>query len=584
MRKLKRILIAGATLVSMVLVPAGCNKSTTNQSESYINLAEYYKVEKEGNYTIVADGLDIGEAITVNGKIYLPQDMVVKYINSQFYYDKENKEIRYCTPTEIKTVKADAGEQVITKDQKIYLSYDYVAQNSHVSMSLEKEPDRVVVFTEIDDIKTCTVTKETKLYLNGQENSEALLKLNKGDVLYKYNTVFLYGNTVETENSKRNDELDIPKGYIYAMTKDGVLGYVRESDVETSQNIVLQPNNKQPEYTYITMDEKVCLGWHQMTNTTGNADLGEKIKDATALNVVSPTWFSVTDTDGSISSLAQKSYVTKAKNSGLSVWALINDFEKDENDKHYISSVLKTTETRSNLIKNIMNEIKEYSIDGINIDFENIAAENAYDYIQFIRELSVECRNSGTVLSVDLYVPMSYNQYYGRSDIGKVVDYVIVMGYDEHWGGGNEAGSVASIKYVQNGINNTKKCVASERIINAIPFYSRIWEESKTDNGGVYVEDAVNGDYYLASSAKGMDSCAKEVKSWGVEKVWLEEIGQYYAEYTQDDVLKRIWMEDEKSIELKLEKIKEADIAGVACWKLGFENENVWSLIENYMN
>lgn len=588
--------VAAIILMSGVCIFTGCNKATTGNDYTYVNLEEYYNVQNENEYAIVVNGENVGTALKMEGKLYLPQETVALKINSQFYYDEENKEIRYCTPTEIIKVKADGSDKlVITKDGNVYLEYNYVLENSNVKMKQEKEPDRVVVFTDMDGIMTYKVTEDSKVFKEALENSSVMADVKKGDVLYEYNTTLLYGNTVESENSVKTDFIKVNEGYKYVMTKDGVAGFIQDSMVTEGKEEVFKPAKEQEEHTYNLMDGKVCLAWHQVGNQEGNNELLEEIKGADSLNVISPTWFSVTDEDGNISSIASKKYVDTANKNGLKVWGLISDFEykKDENNKaqYYINKVLENTKSRETLINNLISEAKEVGLDGINIDFEHIALENGRDYVQFMRELSIECRKSNLVLSVDLYVPMSFNQYYRRADIGEIADYMIVMGYDEHWSGSDKAGSVASVNYVENGIRNTVKCVDANRVINAVPFFTRIWTEVKEEAAtnedkkkGVFVEDNVNGNYYLLNRSVGMPLSEQFVREWGTQKHWVENVGQNYAEYKDGDRLNRVWLEDEKSLEVKISKMKEANLGGIACWKIGFEKKEVWDVIGAYVN
>lgn len=558
--------IIGVCVVFVLGIACGCSKKVNNGNEKYIDLSQYYGVKGEGTYGIAVEGEPAGTAVTVNDTVYLPQEAVAAHINSKFFYDEENNKIRYTTPSEIITEEVDkSGGKVITYDGQVYLELKYVMENSEVTYKIEESPKRISVFTEMGNIVTYKADEDIKLRETDRSDSSVMTDIKQGQTLYLKE----YG-----------DEWSL------VVTESGIMGYVRNDEVKEGEGFERVSSYKGEEYTHIVRDEKICLGWHQMTNAAGNDAINEKIKNANGLNVISPTWFAVTDNKGGISSLGSKKYVKTAHDNGLEVWALINDFETDENGNYYIRQVLGSTQSRANLIANLINEVDKYDIDGINIDFENISLEYGQEYVQFIRELSVECRKKAIVLSADLYVPMSYNQYYGREDIGEVLDYVIIMGYDEHWGGGDAAGSVASLTYVRNGINNTIKSVDADRVINAIPFYTRIWSETPegmSDGSGVFVEDPVNGNYYLGSRAVGMEAAENALADNGVEKYWLEDIGQYYGEYTKDGVLYRVWIEDEKSIELKLKAMEEAGLAGVACWQLGFEKPEIWTVIQGYL-
>ena len=318
----------------------------------------------------------------------------------------------------------------------------------------------------------------------------------------------------------------------------------------------------------------------------GNDSLNKMTSGANSLNVISPTWFKITDEFGGISSLASKSYVDKAHKKGLEVWGLISDFNHDENGNYYINDVVKNTTSRRKLIENIINEAKKCGMDGINIDFEMIRLAAAEGYVQFMRELAIECEKINLVLSVDMYVPSSTNGYYDRQSIGEVADYLIIMGYDEHWAGCGEAGSVASLPFVKKGIEDTLKEVPAARVINAVPFFCRVWYEDTLENapeGSIIVKDPINGDYALSSKAVGMGSAKELIRKNNGATRWLEDLGQYYSEYYIGDRLARIWLEDKESLALKLSAVKENNLAGIACWKLGLESTEAWDAIKDYM-
>ena len=186
-----------------------------------------------------------------------------------------------------------------------------------------------------------------------------------------------------------------------------------------------------------------------------------------------------------------------------------------------------------------------------------------------------------------MYVPTSFNEYYNRETVLEVADYLMVMGYDEHWSGGDSAGSVASLPYVEKGIVDTIASGDSNRVVNAIPFYTRIWSETPVEfaeDGSHIVEDNVKGSYALDSRAVGLGTAEKELDKLGINKFWVEDLSQYYAEYEDGNSLMRVWLEEEKSIGAKLDVMKKHNVGGVACWRLGLEEDWVWDLISKYVN
>jgi spore germination protein YaaH len=280
------------------------------------------------------------------------------------------------------------------------------------------------------------------------------------------------------------------------------------------------------------------------------------------VNVIAPTWFMLTDNEGNFDCLCDSSYVSKAHNMGLQVWAVLDNFNRGEDVKSEV--LFASTKARRKLIAALMEEVLQNNIDGINIDIEGIKPSAGKHYIQFIRELSVSCRKNGIILSVDSYVPSAYTAFYNRAEQGRVADYVVIMGYDEHYAGG-EAGSVASLGYERQGIEDTLADVPAQKIISAIPLYTRVW---KVDSSGT------------SSTAMGLSGAQKWVADNGVELYWQEDLGQYYGEKQMDGSTYYIWMEDERSLQLKMNLIHQYQLAGVACWKLGFDTADIWDTIQ----
>jgi len=355
------------------------------------------------------------------------------------------------------------------------------------------------------------------------------------------------------------DETDV---WAKVRTRDGYTGYVKRKHMEDAGMIQNPCSVKLPEYSSISMDEKVCLVWHQVTSEDANDAMEELMANTSGVNVIAPTWFALTDNKGNYHSYASLSYVQKAHNMGLKVWAVLDNFNMGE---HVNSEILfARTSVRKSLISNLMKDVKTYDLDGINLDIEGIKPAAGPHYVQFIRELSVSCRNEGIILSVDNYVPAAYNAFYNRAEQGRVADYVIIMGYDEHYVGG-EAGSVASYSYVKEGIENTLALVPKEKVINAVPFYTRVWTEK---------------DGKTTCSSLGIANALAWVEENDVNLSWQEDVGQYYGELRTDEGLKRIWMEEATSLGLKMDLIREYELAGVGCWKLGFEPASIWEVVK----
>lgn len=487
------------------------------------------------------------KGIYVEGQTYLPIDWVNRTLNERFYWDTNEKLLVYALPDSIvyadHTTMGSTGKPLIWVDQNdVYLSAGLVSNYTDIRVAAYDgaQNKRVYINDTWDELNTAVLMKNSNIRVKGGVKSPIITWAAKGS------------RVTVVESMKRWDKV---------RTEDGFVGYVEHRRLSEKSSEPLKSTFKKPVYKNITMEKPVTLAWHQLTTAEGNSSFDNLIANTKGVNVISPTWYELTDNQGNFRSLADAGYVKKAHEKGLKVWALINNFSKDVNTEVLLS---KTT-TRRKLIESLMAEAEKYGFDGINLDFEGIKEEAGVHYIEFIRELSISCRQKGLVLSVDNYVPMAGNKFYNRKEQGIVADYVIIMGYDEHYSGGN-SGSVASIGYVENGVKDTLLEVPKEKVVLAIPFYTRVWTED--ENGKT------------TSSSIGIAKAKDWVSENQVELSWLDESGQYYGEIKTSDGLKKIWMEEERSTGLKMNLIKQYNLAGVACWKLGFEPANLWDEIK----
>ncbi len=312
--------------------------------------------------------------------------------------------------------------------------------------------------------------------------------------------------------------------------------------------------------------EKITILWDQVTNKDAS-NTAEKRKVINGLDVISPTWFSLSDDNGNISDIASIDYVNWAHEQGYEVWALFsNDFNKSRTH-----NVLSSPEKRTKVINTILSLAQKYNLDGINIDFESVAVEDGEYYLQFIKEITPALKENNLVVSVDMYIPTKYTAHYKMADVGKIVDYVIIMAYDEHWSTSPESGSVASIGWVDTAMKNACELVENDKLIMGVPFYTRRW-----------AEETSNGQTKVSSVSMKMQEAFDILAENNAQIVWNEECGQYYGEYTTDNVVRKIWLEDEKSIEEKMKVAQKYGVKGIAAWKRGHERDSVWDVINNY--
>lgn len=361
-------------------------------------------------------------------------------------------------------------------------------------------------------------------------------------------------------------------GFLHIITEDGVKGYISARATKTPFEEKMKSNTgfRKEKYSHISKDYKINLVWHQVYNQDANNQLSSLLEKTKGINTICPTWFRILDTEGSISSIASESYVAKAHSLGIEVWALTTDVDTDI-DMHEIFSY---TSKREKLEKELLAQAIKYDLDGINLDFERISKDTAASYLQFIREMSIKCRKNDIVLSIDNYVPTEYTAYYDRKEQAAVADYIMTMAYDEHYAGGGESGSVASIGYVDLAIDRSLEEIPAKQLLLGIPFYTRLWKEVTQQDGTLKV----------TAESYGMVSSWNKMKDVNVTPEWDDETEQYYGEYESDGAVYKMWLEDENSIEKKVERAYENELAGTAAWKLGMEKKEVWSVIQKYMN
>lgn len=489
------------------------------------------------------------KGIYEDGQVYLPVGWVNEYLNQRFYWDEGEKLLVYALPESIVYADEDAqgekGPLFKVTDDGMYLSLGLVVNYTDIRTRsfATSQIKRVFIDTLWEPYDTAEVKKAGHVREKGGVKSPILTELEQGEQV---------------------DVLETMEKWSRVRTEDGYIGYIENRRLDGREQVTPESSFEAPVYTSITMDEKVRLGFHQVTRQEANNTLESYVSVTKDMNVIVPTWFNVISDDGTYNSLASKEYVDKAHEMGLQVWAMVENVSTQESVKNLnTKTLMSSTSTRRKLIENLMKEADTYGFDGFNLDFESLKAEAGPHYVQFIRELSVSCRQKGLVLSVDNYVPSPYSAFYNRREQGIVADYVIVMGYDEHYAGG-DAGSVASISYVKDGIENTLKEVPKEKVINAVPFYTRVWtvNEGKT-----------------TSKAYGIADARQWVADNHVDLTWDQELGQFYGSTVNGNGEQYIWMEDEKSMALKIGLVKDFDLAGVACWKLGFESSDIWDIV-----
>lgn len=575
----------GVIIALIIIVAAGLfafkglmdyrNAETTE----VVDYTEAYRLS-EDQYTVTFNNvLQNYHAIGADGAVYLELTGVTSEINNRFYFDQNEYLLIYTLPagntvakfgqtsyTDPSGSKVELGyEPIKAINNKVYVAIDYIKNFTNYDIQVYQEPNRVVIHSDFGDHLMVDATEDTYIRQLGGPKSPAFREVKAGETFYLLDDSYVDWKQVASSD-----------GYIGWMTKKTL------SDPYTK--ILEAPAYDEPVYATLQRDHKIKMVWHQVMYEAANDNFDSAFANVTGINVVAPTWFAFNNQDGDIRSIASYDYVAKAHERGMEVWALFsNEFPDEYGDLQGFSGmgvptdeVLSHTSKRANAISQIIGYCMDYGIDGINMDFENIIApsedgtgKSAENFLQFVRELSVACHANNLVLSIDNYVPL-YTQHYNRSEESAFADYLVIMGYDEYYAGGVQAGPNASIPFVEQGITDTMAAgVPASKIINGIPFYTRYWY---TSGGELYCDDA------------SMGEALDYANSHGVTPRWDENLGVNYVSYEgSDGNTYQMWLEDLDAVARKMQLINSYDLGGVSCWKLGQEVSEVWSVINQYM-
>lgn len=359
--------------------------------------------------------------------------------------------------------------------------------------------------------------------------------------------------------------LDTQGDYLYLRTSQGYMGYVPREDVS------LEGKHGTTPYYYFEKNRAqlppgpIGLVWDHVNEYTKDRSQEERLE---AIDVISPTWFRLMDAEGNLENKGDFQYVRDMQGKGYQIWGLVtNSF-----DPQLTSEFLADPDAQEAFIRQILIYSGLYQLNGINIDFENVYYRDQGALTAFVAKLTDVLHENQMVVSMDMTVPSTspnWSMVYDRAALGKIVDYVAVMTYDEHWASSPKSGSVASIGWVERGIENTLKLIPAEKVLLGMPFYTRLWEEETLGNGKVKV----------SSKAYGMAKIRELLAENQGTILWDEKAGQYYGEYQLEGKTYRVWLEDSRSLALKATLIDRYGLAGMAAWRKDFETPEVWDAL-----
>lgn len=581
------IILLGLLIGAIIFATSGALEDLSYSSKKE-DLSTYFGESSDIEAIVVKDGAYTEERVSlIDGNPYMNYETVKSDYIKRFYKEENSNSILYTNATE--TIKTVIGTNTYgptgventlsipattVRGETLYFSLEYIGLFKTLDYSIfggnDGTPYRIEVRNSSETVDTMKLKADKAIRSGTSKKSPIVVKPGKNA-------------TVRILNPGEGETLD--EGWKKVMTDDLIIGYIEEKHL-TSPSQMQITVNEVPELSIPqqSLGEPVVLGWSMIAGAAGNDIISSQINSAPGMNVISPTWFYLNDNEGGVASLASKNVVNLAHSKGIQVWAMFDNFTNPDIKTAY---ALSDSSRRANIINQLMAYAKDLSLDGINVDFESLSEEAGEPFVQFIRELSIECRKNNVILSVDNYVPTVSTKIYNRKEQGIYADYVIIMGYDEHYRGSEEAGSVASIGFVTEGIDKTLEEVPAERVVNAVPFYTRMWRiQDKTDDELAVAPTTKDGELITYNITEvqnlSMQQAIDTASEHNAEKKWDDTVKQNYAEWPSANGKTMIWLEDEQSLDAKLKVMSERNIAGVAAWALGYSEPFAWNVINNY--
>lgn len=555
-KKKKRIILIIVLVLLLAALGAGGYIAFRifGPSTEKVDVDNIFGVNQDEVALIIDGSISDKKGIIVGGQTYIPSDIANRYVDDRIYVDETEKML--CYTTEEGTTDYHIGEEIdgetplMESNGALYVAFDFAVKNGICEYKQFTSPNRIAIYHDREKTYTFLTLGEAVRLRTGPGKKYAYsMDLNEGDVVY------------QSEVNKAENEFQA------VVTEDGVSGYIPMESIAKTESKPLEFTREPTSFTQKTIEGPVCIGWHNIT-VPGYTELPSNLGIAESVNVVSPTWIVLKNNKGAINSIANETYSNAVHENGYKLWPTVRDFPGEEL-RH--ASLLGETTSRRKLIKKLLKEAKKYNFDGINIDFERVKDKSAAGYLQFLRELTVECHKRDLIVSSDNYPIREFNSFYNTAEQGRIVDYCVFMAYDEHYAGSEEAGSVSSLLYVQDAIAKALNQMPKERIVAGLPFYTRLWLEKTTKNGTK-----------LRSKVMGISEAENWLWRKGENANWDKETGQYYAEIKEGtDKTFKIWMENERSLKEKIAVATENELAGVAFWAMGYERAITWETIRD---
>lgn len=545
----------------------------------YIAPINYHKNELR----VIIDDTEITRnmpdtAILEDGKIMLSIDTIKKYFDEYIYFDEKYDTVIVTNDTEILKMKLDdkcvnlnGNKKEILVPAKKIVPNKNTGETSQLSNLLLNELIEEIIYIpieELEELYNIDVLLNEKIIITTENAEYKELKMNKNRNVKLYKKEL----SLTTGKANKDDNLIIFSGddnsdYVKVRTAKGDLGYLKKSkitgEIVFEKKLILKNDSK----------PKINLTWEYAENYTPNRTEQEKIE---GLDIISPTWIYMKTTSGDLkTNTISTEYIKWAKAEEYILWPT---FKNDSMGIEKTSMLVTDMYARENAINNVVQIALKYGFDGINLDFENMKKKDKDDFSQFVREFSATLRRNGIVPSVDVNVPdgsETWSLCYDHKAISDACDYMMLMAYDQY--GRTLAGPVASLEWVETNINKVlyRENVDKSKLVLCVPFYSKYRKDKITMSGDEELYKNISSSTLYMKGIKNY----LENEKYRNSIIWNEEMGQYYVEYKNQNILERMWIEDERALKEKIKLVNKYDLAGVASWRWGFETKEVWNII-----
>lgn len=501
-------------------------------------------------------------AVFHNEQLYLPIQFLSDHLDEGIAVDEQTQSVIIISNENILRFPIEKLEKYVNEEPFQIEVETFITENDELYVEIQQ-------LENIYPLEYTLTDESIVISIDGEQRTFAMVSTNAHprDLRLKVTPTYFSNYYDKISPGEKLYILEEEETYFHVQNGKGITGYVKKSILGSSDTEIVSVEREQQFRQLAYPEGPINLTWEAVYSK--NPDVSA-LPPLPGINVVSPTWFHLKNDEGDIHSMASTAYVQWAKERGYHIWGLFsNDF-----DPEMTHVALQNYETRQKMIRQLLQYSEMYDLDGINVDFENVYLKDRDLVTQFVRELTALAHQAGLIISMDItFISTSemWSMFYDRAALTEIVDYMIVMAYDEHWGSSPVAGSVASFPWVERNLERLLEIIPSERLVLGIPTYTRIWKEQETEGGNIEV----------SSKALSMRAVEDWVAERGLTPEFDDISGQDYVEY-YDEAEKatyKIWIENADSIARRGQMVHDYNLAGVASWNRFFTNAESWEAL-----